>query len=304
MVLLLARSAVLSLAIGLSALPPIHAGAADERAPRLLHQTTYAIVMGDIQAQELAARVGMEIDAAAPRIATLVGTDDLRPVQAYVYRDRDAFRQAVGIPRESTVVGLATLPSGVIHIDGTGLLASIQRVVPHEVGHVMISRAVGPGLPQLPLWLNEGIAEYVAGQRAAQVDPVALRAVGRGAALGLADLDPAFRRRDADTALAYAQSASLVNFLVAERGERVIADLLAALRESRNFDSALQQATGFTPPELESAWRSSVARRWRWPLFLRSGAWVLILMVVLFFVGLVRYLRERRRRQEMPEQDW
>ena len=287
MALLLSRSAVLSLAIGLSALPPIHAGAADERAPRLLHQTTYAIVMGDIQAQELAARVGMEIDAAAPRIATLVGTDDLRPVQAYVYRDRDAFRQAVGIPRESTVV-----------------LASIQRVVPHEVGHVMISRAVGPGLPQLPLWLNEGIAEYVAGQRAAQVDPVALRAVGRGAALGLADLDPAFRRRDADTALAYAQSASLVNFLVAERGERVIADLLAALRESRNFDSALQQATGFTPPELESAWRSSVARRWRWPLFLRSGAWVLILMVVLFFVGLVRYLRERRRRQEMPEQDW
>ena len=304
MALLLARSAVLSLAIGLLSLPPVHAGAADERAPRLLNQTTYAIVMGDIQAQELAVRVGMVIDAAAPRIAGVVGTGDLRPVRAYVYRDRDAFRQAVGVPRESTLVGLATLPQGVIHIDGTGLLASIQKVVPHEVGHVMISRAVGPGLSQLPLWLNEGIAEYVAGQRAAQVDPVALRAVGRGAALGLADLDPAFRRRDADTALAYAQSASLVNFLVAERGERVIADLLAALRESRNFDSALQQATGFTPPELESAWRSSVARRWRWPLFVDSGSLVLTLMLVLFLIGLVRYLRERRRRQEMPEQDW
>ncbi len=302
MALLLSRSAVLSLAIGLSALPSVHAGAADERAPRLLHQTTYAIVMGNAQAQELAARVGMEIDAAAPRIAGIVGTGDLRPVRAYVYRDRDAFRQAVGVPRESTLVGLALLPSGVIHIDGTGLLASIQKVVPHEVGHVMISRAVGPALPQLPLWLNEGIAEYVAGQRAAQVDPVALRAVGRGSALRLADLDPAFRRRDA--ALAYARSASLVNFLVAERGERVIADLLAALRASRDFDSALQQATGFTSPELESAWRSSVARRWRWPLFVRSGSWILTIMLVLFFVGLVRHLRERRRRQEMPEQDW
>jgi hypothetical protein len=304
MALLLSRCAVLSLAIGLSALPPVHAGAADERAPRLLHQTTYAIVMGDIQAQELAARVGMEIDAAAPRIASIVGTGDLRPVRAYVYRDRDAFRQAVGVPRESTLVGIAILPSGVIHIDGTGLLASIQKVVPHEVGHVMIARAVGPALPQLPLWLNEGIAEYVAGQRAAQVDPVALRAVGRGDALRLADLDPAFRRRDASAALAYAQSASLVNFLVAERGERVIADLLAALRASRDFDSALQQATGFTSPELESAWRSSVARRWRWLLLFRSGSLVLTLMLVLFLVGFVRYLRERRRRQEMPEQDW
>jgi len=133
---------------------------------------------------------------------------------------------------------------------------------------------------------------------------VALSAGGRGSALRLADLDPAFRSDGSDVAIAYAQSASLVNFLVAERDERVIADLLAALRASRDFDSALQQATGFTSPELESAWRSSVARRWRWPLLLRSGSLVLTLMLVLFLVGLIRYLRERRRRQEMPEQDW
>jgi cbb3-type cytochrome oxidase subunit 3 len=36
----------------------------------------------------------------------------------------------------------------------------------------------------------------------------------------------------------------------------------------------------------------------------RSGSWILTIMLVLFFVGLLRYLRERRRRQEMPEQDW
>ncbi|UCC68829.1 MAG: hypothetical protein JSV79_02555, partial [Armatimonadota bacterium] len=159
-------------------------------------------------------------------------------------------------------------------------------------------------LPALPRWTNEGIAEYVAGKRASQVDPVALRAIGRGSSLDITELDAAFRSPDDRTALAYAQSASLVNFLVAERGQPVIADLLRALQVTRNFDTALQQAAGFSPPELQSAWRESLARRWRWPLFLQSGAPLLTLMLLLFLAALVRHYLRRRRRQEMSEQDW
>ncbi len=286
------------------ALTAAQALAAGERSPQILVETEYARVAGEAQARETAVRVAAAVDEAVPRIAPFVRTRDLRPVRAYVYLDRESFRRAAGLPRRSAVVGLATFPEETIHIDGTGLLASIERIVPHEVAHIMVGRALGPALPSLPLWANEGIAEYLAGERASRVDPVALQAIGQGRALDLADLDSALQARDDHTALAYAQSASLVNFLVARRGEPVIGDLLAALQHTRDFDSALHQAAGLHVPDLESAWRASLARRWRWPLLFHSGVPILVLMLVLFLIGLVRYYLRRRRRQDMGEQDW
>jgi hypothetical protein len=220
-----------------------------------------------------------------------------------VYLDRRAFVQATGIPATSRVVGLATFPRGVIHIDGTGLLAAIETVVPHEVGHVMVARALGPALTALPMWLNEGIAEYVAGERAAQVDPVWVRALGRGTTLELAELDAVIAERDERAALAYAEAASIVNFLVAERGEGVIAELLRSLTRTQNFEAALKEVTGWDTAELESSWRSSVVRAWRWPLLAESPLLIYAVMALLFFIGLARYLRERRRRREAREED-
>jgi hypothetical protein len=298
------KSIALLLAAGSLVSLPAGAATPSDQAPRLLCQTTYAHVIGRPRAEHLASRVAAAVDQATPSIAPLVGAQDLRPLRAYVYSDRDSFRQAAHLPRRSTIVGIATFPEEVIHIDGTGMLASIEKIVPHEVGHVLLARALGPALRALPRWTNEGIAEYVAGERASQVDPVALRAIGRGSALDIAELDAAIRSGGPRTTLAYAQSASLVNFLVAERGEKVIADLLRTLRATHTFDTALEQTTGLPLPELESAWRTSLAHRWRWPLLFQSGAPFFVLMLLLFLVGLLRHFLRRHRRQEMPDQDW
>lgn len=201
-------------------------------------------------------------------------------------------------------MGLATFPAGAIHVDGTGRLASIERVVPHEVAHVMVARALGPQLGALPRWLNEGIAEYAAGEQASQVDPETLRAVGRGEFLPLSHLDDALQGGGRPQSLSYAEAASVVHFLVAEKGERVIAELLAAVREQGDAPRAVNQITGWSEAELQAAWRRSVARRWRWPLLLQSPVLPFGLMVLIFIAGYLRYRRQRKRRQEQPESDW
>jgi hypothetical protein len=271
---------------------------------QLLAESQYARVIGVPSARATARNVAALIDEAVPRIASIVGTEDLRPVAAVVYLDRGDFVEATGIPARARVVGLATFPAGLVHVDGTGLLTAIERVVPHEVGHVMVARALGPALPDLPAWLNEGIAEYLAGERAAQVDPVSVRALGRGTALELGDLDTAIDERGETAGLAYAEAASIVHFLVAQQGEGVIADLLRSFARTRDLEVTLKEVTGWRSAELESAWRSSVVRRWRWPLLFQSPTLIYGLMVLLFLVGLARYLRDRRRRQEMLDEDW
>lgn len=263
-----------------------------------------SVVAADPAARDKAPRVAALVDVAVPRIAGIVGTADLRPIPLIIYTDRTAMLQAAGMPPRSTVVGVAALPSGVIYLDGTERLAGIEKVVPHEVAHVLIARAVGPALPAVPLWLNEGIAEYAAGATASRVDPIWLRAIGQGQSLGIGELDRAISDRGDEAGLAYAQAASIVNFLVAQRGEGVIADLLRAIARSEDFEAALQQVTGWQQSEMESAWRRAASRSWRWPLLFESQLIWFGLMVLLFLAGLVRYLRERRRRQETPGDDW
>jgi len=270
----------------------------------LLKETRYAQVSGEAPARDLAPRVAELIDGAVPRIAPLVGAGRLAPVPAVVYLDRRDFAAATGIPARAGVVGLATFPAGAVHIDGTGSLVAIEKVVPHEVAHVLVGRALGAALEALPAWVNEGIAEYAAGEQASQVDPVTLEAIGRGAWLPLSQLDARLRDQAGPDPLAYAEAASVVHFLVSQRGEPVIAALLSRLRQRGDFESALEQATRWNSQQLESAWRLSVARRWRWPLLLRSPAVPFALMLLIFILGYIRYRRERRRRQEMPERDW
>ena len=281
----------------LGALPP-HAAAVP------LVTTQYARVSGDPGAAGIASRVAALVDEAAPRIAPLVGANDLRPIPVVVYVDSRQFRSATGLPQRSTVVGLAAFPTAVIHVDGTGRLASVEKVVPHEVAHIMIWRAMGPAFGELPLWMHEGVAEYAAGERASQVDPVTLEAVGRGESLPIADLDLALRGSDRPQALAYAEAASIVNFLVSAKGPGVIAELLAAAREQGDFPAAVKQVTGWSMQDLEAAWRVSVARRWRWPLLLQSPVLPFGLMLVIFIAGYLRYRRRRRRREQQQDQDW
>ena len=259
---------------------------------------------GDTEARSVGTRVAALIDEAVPRVAPLVGTEDVSPISARVYLDRAAFAAAAGLPRNAPVVGLAIFPSGIVHIDGTEVLGSIERIVPHEVAHVLVARHLGPALSALPTWLNEGIAEYAAGAAASQVDPVALQAVGRGESIPLARLDSSFQLDSTAQPLAYAEAASLVNYLVARRGPSVIRDLLGAVRSQRDFQSSLVQVTGWNMEELESGWRRSVSRHWRWYLFFYSQAPILGLMVLLFMIGYLRYRYRCRRRQEMPDINW
>jgi hypothetical protein len=287
----------------LAALSTAALAASPAALPRLI-ASQYAQVNAEPSARKVATRVAALIDESVPRIAPLVGTRDLRPIPTFVYLDRAEFEAAAPMAAHTPVVGVASYPPGVIHIDGSGRLASIEKVVPHEVAHVMVGRAMGPALPALPTWVNEGVAEYAAGERASQVDPVTLQAVGRGESLPLSELDRSFERGGAGRSLAYAEAASVVNFLVAARGPRVIADLLSVTRRQGDFESAVKQVTGWSNQELESAWRRSVARRWRWPLLLGSPAVPFGLMLLIFIVGYLRYRRERRRRQEMEERDW
>jgi len=258
----------------------------------------YSRVRADVGLDTLAHQAAALMDAAVPAAARVTGASDLSPVRAVVFGNRGPFSAATGVARGNPVVGLAVFPEQVIYLDGSGAFSSLSRVVPHEVGHVMEYRAAGAGAGALPRWFNEGVAEHVAGPTPAYVDATALAGLRQGGTLPMAKLEAAFQDPDR-VGLAYAESASLVEFLVQRKGEGVIAALLAEVRRGRDFPGALRDVAGLAPGEWEEAWQDSLRRRWFAAPDLNVLLW--LAMVVLLLLAFVRMVRERRRRREEAE---
>ena len=265
----------------------------------VLATSRYAVIAGDPGARALAREVATLVDEAVPKAARITGATELRPVQALVYRDRIRFSAATGVPRDNPTVGLALFPSQTIYIDGSGVFASIRRVVPHEVGHVLIWRALGPEAGAIPRWFNEGLAEYIASPTPAYVDPAALAALRQGGTTSVSNLEEAFQDPRTVTA-AYAESSSLVSFLVARKGEAVLPRLLRALRETGDFPHALRQTAGLSVDDLDQQWQQWVRRRW-WLMLPDLNLVLWFVMAVLLVIAVIRVVRERRRRQEELE---
>ena len=121
-------------------------------APReVLVTGRYSRVTGEAGTEKLAWQVAAQIDAAVPVAAAVTGAADLSPVRAKVYANRRPFSTATGVAPDNPIVGLAVFPEQVIYLDGSGSFASLSRVAPHEVGHVLEYRAAGPGVGELPL---------------------------------------------------------------------------------------------------------------------------------------------------------
>jgi hypothetical protein len=138
--------------------------------------------------------------------------------------------------------------------DDAGLFV---RTLPHEISHVVLDGLLAR---DVPLWAHEGLAtleEPEESQQAAEAVVAAHRAAGR--TFSVQALFGMGRYPDREyLQLFYAQSYSLVRFLV-EAGGRP--RLLAFLRGARpgRVEAALRQNYGWSYLELQQLWMQSIA---------------------------------------------
>ena len=103
-------------------------------------------------------------------------------------------------------------------------------------------------------------------------------------------------------ALAYAQAADFVGFLVHEGGWHGVRVALTRLRNGDDLDEAFETAFGRTPGELEARWRDRLADGSSWVAVATGSSALWGLATLLFALAYVRSRqRQRRRLEEMAE---
>jgi hypothetical protein len=162
----------------------------------------------------------------------------------------------------------------------------LQRVLPHEITHALIHEATQSDFARVPLWLSEGLATSV--EYAFMPDPNAHQllkeAIEHGNVISLRSLCGAFPANLGRAKLAYAQSASLINFVRDTKGRQTLHDLIAAYADGATCEGGVQRVLRGSLDRLESQWVGSLAPRSKWAVFWdKNGAWAILFLLLAGF---------------------
>ena len=210
--------------------------------------------IGQAKAQDL-------MDAAKTSLARNLQQAGLKPdgsMDVYIFATYSDLQAAV-LYEPSWLGGQAFPDFNIIIVGLSGSDAQYDRnVVIHELTHVLVGHLTFTCLGGVPQWLNEGLAVYSEGPLDSASQAQLDQAVKDNTLLTVRSISGAFSAEAGKATLSYAESDSLVNYLLQTYGQPKMTTLLMSLRDGHTIDEALTSTYGFNVDGLEDAWRKSL----------------------------------------------
>lgn len=185
------------------------------------------------------------------------GMDPDVPVNIYVYPSYEEMRDAVLYEPQWTG-GQAFSDVSIIIMGTSGDAEWDKDTVIHEITHILVGRNAFTCIGSIPTWLNEGLAVYnegvLDGDMKAQLD----LAIRNNTLFPIRTLGGSFSEIPEKAYLSYAQSYSVVKYMVETHGQEKMNRLLTDLSNAIPIDDALLEVYGFDTDGLDLAWRESI----------------------------------------------
>lgn len=180
--------------------------------------------------------------------------------KVYIHETAESFRKATGEAEWSH--GVAIYLKKEIH-SFTASEGFLDGILPHEITHLIFRDFVGYKDVEVPIWLDEGVAQWEEPKKRQVAKQTAKWLIHHGKDLPVQDLTTTNVRALTDgerVTFYYMQSVSIVDFLITKFGARAFTDFCRALRDGKNFDEALKSSFGSIGnlAELDIAWRKYV----------------------------------------------
>ncbi len=212
----------------------------------------------DAFARELmvAAQKGLE------RISKDTGATLKTTARLYIYSSTEDLQSAMMFPR-GWEGGFAAYEYGTINIGiSTREMDWGKKAIAHELGHLVTHQITfGPYGDLLPTWLDEGLAMYAEGQADPTDKKIIDRAIATNALISLRSLASPFSTDATKAGLSYAQSQSVIEFLITVYGREQMSKLLQLFNEGSTTDDALQKIYGVDQDGLDSLWQKYLGKQ-------------------------------------------
>lgn len=189
-------------------------------------------------------------------VSELAQTQVSFPVKVFLYQTSNEMQPAIA---PSGGRGVQILGE-VVYSDTAMVSADVATldITRHEIAHI-VTREATKGPFGIAGWMNEGISVYAQRQLLDNQESALQYAIRNDRVLTFAALNSSATGGIASTvSLYYAQSGSIVRFLVEEYGADKFAELLRTFKDGATQDDAFDRVYGLDALGIENAWRVSV----------------------------------------------
>lgn len=174
----------------------------------------------------------------------------------YIYEDAEEYRSATGQPIWSSGCALTKEKTIKTYPRALGFF---DTVLPHEMAHIIFREFVGFDNPNVPIWLDEGVAGYQEKAKRYNVERIIRTAITNNKFITLENLhilNPHTINNPELVDIFYAEAISIVHYLIKEFGRDRFVRFCRALRDKKTLNEVLDSAYRFTGiKELDSSWQ-------------------------------------------------
>jgi hypothetical protein len=200
---------------------------------------------------------------ALTRLSQDTGAQLKKPVRLYIYASTQDFQGALVFPRgwegAVTYAEYGTMVFGI----STSIVNWGKRAIAHELSHLVTYQMTYNPYNDVPTWLNEGLAMYTEGALEASYASYLKRAIAANSLISVRSLASPFSAISELATQSYAESFSIVEFLISQYGQDKMLTLLNTFRQGSGWDAALVKVYGFDMDGLDKLWRVYVAMKYQ-----------------------------------------
>ena len=234
--------------------------------------------------------------AGLQNINKIVPVDLTQPVDIYIYpRQNDLMLLGGPVWEVGHAFPEASVALVAIELDSNQSV-NMERLIPHELMHLMFHRQLGSGAEKLPSWLNEGVATLAEINPTVDYGIVLQGASARNELIALADLCGSFPADSTQAFLAYAEVRSFTTYLRDTYGAPALLNLARTYTEGVDCENGAQRALGVSLSQLDINWRESVLGQDVWGVAFRNLLPYFVLLALLIFVPLIVGMNATRQK--------
>jgi len=219
------------------------------------------------------------------------------PVEVYVYSSSADLQSAIG--SQWWIADHASPDLGVVLVSiapGEEQTIVMQRQIPHDIAHVLLSRYAGTGYKQLPSWLDEGIASLAELSPPTDYKNAVQHASTSESLLPLSSLCGPFPADASGAFLARAESDRVTRYIQSTYGTSSLDSLVLTYAKGPDCEQGVKQVLGISLSQLDRRWRQAEFDRQAGGVDLQDLLPYLFLMLILLVVPtLVTALPKLRR---------
>lgn len=227
-----------------------------------------------------------------------------RQISIYIYARQEDLQSTLALSESTWVGGHADPELGSVVValpPGADRDLQIQRQIPHEITHVMLYRFMGDGYQYLPRWANEGIATQMELFPNPEYDILLEKARQEGQLIPVRELCHSLPGDPDQVRLAYAESSSVMAYIMREYGITAVRALISAYDQGVSCERGVEMALNRSLDTLEREWKRDVFGGGVWAAI--GGRYLSVLIILgVVFVAVFGYIVRRRFVRE-PDED-